>query len=162
MENLDDDMMMNDLHFLLLNRNNYEEMNENENEKDIMSLFKEINDKEEFTIKLNSLNNKIFLETKNISTYLINSIKGFYLLFNDKNITSLQDSINYLEKIDKPNKNVCAGIIDSIPGWRCVDCSKYDNVIYCNDCYKKSKDLHKNHKVFFFAKFKWDVRLRRS
>ena len=149
MENLDDDMMMNDLHFLLLNRNNYEEMNENENEKDIMSLFKEINDKEEFTIKLNSLNNKIFLETKNISTYLINSIKGFYLLFNDKNITSLQDSINYLEKIDKPNKNVCAGIIDSIPGWRCVDCSKYDNVIYCNDCYKKSKDLHKNHKVFF-------------
>ena len=148
MDIIDDEI--ENLGTFLLNRRNYEEMSENE--KDTMKLFKEINIKdikEEIIIKDYPLYNKVFLETKNISTYLINSIKEFHLLFDDKNITCLDDVINYLEKIEKPNKNVCAGIVNTIPGWRCVECSKYDNVLYCNDCYKNSKNLHKNHKVFF-------------
>ena len=55
----------------------------------------------------------------------------------------------YLEEKAIPNKFVCARVIDTIPGWRCEECSKYENAIYCNDCFKKSKHLHKEHKVYF-------------
>ena len=40
-------------------------------------------------------------------------------------------------------------MIETIPGWRCVECSTYENSIYCYDCYKASKDLHKNHKMLY-------------
>ena len=113
-----------------------------------MDLFKKINENDELLTKDNRLYLTIYNETKNISSFLIDSIEKFHLLFN-KNLKDFDDCLNYLEKIAIPNKCVCAGVIDSIPGWRCVDCSKYENAIYCNDCYIKSKDLHKNHKVVF-------------
>ena len=98
--------------------------------------------------KDNPLYNLIHSETKSFSEYFDDSIKKFHSLFN-KNLKDFESCLEYLEKIAIPNKCVCAGVIDTIPGWRCVDCSKYENSIYCNDCYIKSKDLHKNHKVFF-------------
>ena len=64
-------------------------------------------------------------------------------------LNNFHDALNYLEKTAIPNKLVCAGVIETIPGWRCVECSKYENAIYCNDCFKKSKHLHKDHKVYF-------------
>jgi hypothetical protein len=111
------------------------------------NLFEQIEEKE-LSSKDNPLYNKINNETKNIFLFLNESINKFHLLFN-KNLKNFEDSIEYLEKISIPNKCVCAGVIDNIPGWRCNDCSKYENVLYCNDCYKKSKDLHKGHKIFF-------------
>ena len=98
--------------------------------------------------KNNPLYNLIHSETKSLSEYFNDSIKKFHSLFN-KNLKDFKSCLEYLEKIAIPNKCVCAGVIDTIPGWRCVDCSKYENSMYCNDCYIKSKDLHKNHKVFF-------------
>ena len=92
--------------------------------------------------------NLIKNETKSVYTFLDNSIKNFHKLFN-ANLKDFEDCLKYLEKNAIPNKCVCAAVIDNIPGWRCIDCSKYENSIYCNDCYKKSKNFHKNHKVFY-------------
>ena len=113
----------------------------------IMNIFKEI-DSKELLAKENILFNQIYAETKEISLYLNESINNFHLLF-DKNLKDFEDCLKYIENISIPNKCVCAGVIETIPGWRCDDCSKYENSIYCNDCYLKSKHLHKNHKVYF-------------
>ena len=113
----------------------------------IMDLFGII-DNQQLSLKENSFYNKIYEETNYIYSYLMESIKGFHNIF-QQNLLNFEEALNYLEKISIPDKCVCAGVIETIPGWRCVDCSKYENAIYCNDCYKKSKHLHKNHTVYF-------------
>ena len=130
----------------LLNMNNIQ--NEPQPQKyTIMNIFKEI-DSTELLTKDNSFFNKIHSETKEISLYLLDSIKKFHLLFN-KDLHNFEESLKFIESISIPNKCICAGVIEKISGWRCNDCSKYENCIYCNDCYLKSKHLHKNHNVFF-------------
>ena len=86
--------------------------------------------------------------TIKISLYFEDSIQKFPSLF-ENDLKSFDDCLTHLEKISVPNKCICAGIIDSIPGWRCIDCTKFENGIYCNDCYLNSKDWHKDHKVFY-------------
>ena len=102
----------------------------------------------ELSSNKNELLNQINEKTKDIYDYLDNSITNFHKLFND-DLKSFDDCIEYLEKKAIPNNCICAGVIDNIPGWRCVECSKYENAIYCNDCYVKTKDAHKNHKVLY-------------
>ena len=97
----------------------------------------------------NSLLKKIDKETKNIEKYFFKKIEEFPKIFPQKNLSSLEQTINYLESISIPSKCICAGIIDTIPGWRCVECSIYENSIYCSNCYFNSKEIHKNHKVEF-------------
>ena len=92
--------------------------------------------------------NLIKNETKSVYTFLDNSIKNFHKLFKE-NLKDFEDCLKYLEKNAIPNKCVCAAVIDNIPGWRCIECSKYENSIYCNECYKKSKHLHKDHHLYF-------------
>ena len=91
---------------------------------------------------------EIISASKNISSFLMKKIKTFHLVFN-KDFESLKDALEYLKEISINDNRVCAGFVDKIPAWQCVDCSKYKNSIYCFNCYQKSKDLHKNHKVFF-------------
>ena len=114
----------------------------------IMDTFKDIHQKELQT-KDNPLYTEINCETKNIFKFLKESIDNFHLLFEKEKLKNFEETLKYLEKISIPNKCVCAGVIDNIPGWRCIDCSKYENTIYCNDCYLKSKESHKNHNVVF-------------
>ena len=124
-----------------------EENSDNINEKNnIMKLFNDLKNIELITDNLyyNQINN----ETQKINLYLLESIKNFHKLFNN-NLLDFDDALKYLEKISIPNKCVCAGVIETIPGWRCVDCSKYENAIYCTDCFKKSKHLHKGHLLYF-------------
>ena len=114
----------------------------------IEKTFKDIQPNELLT-QDNPFYNKIHNETKDIYLFLKTSIDNFHLIFEKEKLKDFEESLNFLEKISIPDKCVCAGVIDKIPGWRCVDCSKYENAIYCNDCYIKSKDLHKNHNVVF-------------
>ena len=119
-----------------------------ENNNMMLNLFNELEQKE-LSTKDNASFSKIYDDTKEINLYLLDIIKNkFHLLFNE-NIKTFKESLDYLEKISIPNKCVCAEIIETIPGWRCIDCSKYENSIYCNDCFIRSKDLHKNHNVLF-------------
>ena len=106
-------------------------------------------EKKELSFKDNPLYNEIDQEISKIDIYLEESVNNFHKLFNDQNLNSFNDIISYLENISNKNKCVCAALIKNVPAWRCVDCCKYESAIYCSDCYKKSKDLHKNHKIYY-------------
>ena len=64
--------------------------------------------------------------------------KGF--LFEDAEI--------YLESNSIPNNSVCCKYIDNYAYFKCEDCSKNKVSKYCTDCFFKSKNIHKNHKVY--------------
>ena len=128
--------------FLFNNNQQYEINNCN-----IINGFKELINRK-ISIKSNPLYTKIENETFKINKYFLDKINNFPIIF-EKNFSSLEKVYEYLEKISIPNKCECAGIIDNIPGWRCVDCSKYENSIYCSNCYINSKQEHKDHRVEF-------------
>ena len=94
------------------------------------------------------LYNKIEKESKNILEFLTESTKEFIKLFN-QNFNSIIEVGTYLKQISLPNKYVCSKHIDKIPGWTCKECSKYTDSIFCHECYKKSKHLHKGHHLYF-------------
>ena len=94
---------------------------------------------------------KLRKETINISEYLKESIYQFPKIFNEKYI-ELDEALNFLKEISVPNKYVCANIIQKVPGWTCQECSKYTDSIFCHECYKKSKNLHKSHHLYFLPK----------
>ena len=126
-----------------------DEEEEEENIFGDLPIFNNIEGKIELKTKGNPLYEKINIETLNLSNYLEESIKNFHKLFNNKKLKSFDDALDYLENISNQNKCVCAAIIDNIPAWRCVDCCKYESAIYCSECYKKSKNLHQNHKIYY-------------
>ena len=103
----------------------------------------------ELKTKGDPLYEKINNEILKLSLYLQVSKIKFHKLFNNEKLKSFEDALDYLEKIANQNKCVCATIIDNIPAWRCVDCCKYESAIYCSECYKKSKHLHQNHKIYY-------------
>ena len=102
----------------------------------------------ENTLSENPLYKKINIETEKIALFLEKSFDEFPKLF-DSNFNKFDDLLNYLKNVTIPNKYVCAKDIRSIPGWTCQDCAKYTDSIFCHDCYKKSKNLHKNHRLYF-------------
>ena len=131
-----------------------EEENDNSEKSDeIINIDKKIFSpllKEELSKNADEFNIKIDSETKKINNYFIESITNFQKIFlSNNNLTSFSDFLKYLKKRAIPNNCVCAGVIDLIPGWRCEDCSTYENSIYCNDCYKSSKKLHDGHTMYF-------------
>jgi len=95
-----------------------------------------------------NLLNQIEKETIIIHAYFLEKMKAFPSIF-EKYFSTLDQVYNHLESISIPNKCECAKIIDNIPGWKCHDCSKYENSIYCSNCYINSKELHKGHKMKF-------------
>ena len=118
----------------------------NENERIMNKFFKKINDNK---IKSdNILYKNIENETLTIYAYLEEKIQQFPKLF-DQNLTTLSDTINYLEKISLPNNCVCSENTDDIPGWKCKDCSDNENSIYCSKCFLKFKEFHKDHNFYF-------------
>ena len=104
--------------------------------------------KKQIKTKENKLYSQLEKETLEIFNYLKETIQKFPKILSKK-YNSFNEALIYLKKISIPNNCVCAGIIDTIPGWRCVTCSIYENTIYCFDCYLKSKHLHKNHEVYY-------------
>ena len=125
------------------NNNNY-----NDNfSSPLINDFKTI-DSFKISTKNNSLYEEIQKETSEIFSYFIKKTKDFPKIF-EKESVSLEETYNYLKSIAIQNKCECAGIIENIPGWRCEECSKYENSIYCSNCYLNSKHLHKGHKIEF-------------
>ena len=120
-----------------------------EKPKLFLDLF-EIIKTEELKTKDIELYSKIDTATKSIASYFEKSLALFPSLF-ESGLESFNDSLTYLEKIAIPNNCVCAGVIDTIPGWRCKDCSTFENTVYCNDCFKISQDLHKGHNVSYLS-----------
>ena len=111
--------------------------------------FKKISNKNLKT-QSNLLFKEIYEETSILFSYFEEKIKKFPEIF-EKNLKNLEDTIDYLESIAKPNNCKCSEIVDLVPGWKCLDCSE-SNSIYCSNCYVKSKSLHKGHKMHYLPK----------
>ena len=47
--------------------------------------------------------------------------------------------------------SVCATKMESVGGWRCLDCIKNENTIFCQNCWSKMKDKHKDHNIVFIT-----------
>ena len=133
---------------------------EEEEEEDYEDEMIDDNDSEDLEENMN-INNNIIIsdikignpfyniiqhETKKMVDYLVDSINKFPKIF-DKN--TFDEALKHLEKISIENTCVCSAVINNQPAWRCVDCCEYDSAILCSHCYKKSKNLHKNHKVYY-------------
>ena len=120
----------------------------NEEKPDLfLGLFSKISQKELKTKNI-ELYSQINTATTKIASYFENSVEIFPTLF-ENNLESFEACLTYLEKIAIPNKCVCAGVIDNIPGWKCSECSKFENTVYCKDCFENSRELHKDHKVAY-------------
>ena len=122
---------------------------ETEVEDENSKLFKKMK-KSKLKTYFNTLFDNVNEETYKIYLFLEEKINSFPIIF-EKNSKNILETINHLKSIAIPNKNVCAEIIETIPCWRCVDCTDYDN-IYCSKCFIQSKHLHKGHKIHFLPK----------
>ena len=91
----------------------------NEEKPDLfLGLFSKISQKELKTKNI-ELYSQINTATTKIASYFENSVEIFPTLF-ENNLESFEACLTYLEKIAIPNKCVCAGVIDNIPGWKCM------------------------------------------
>ena len=57
---------------------------------------------------------------------------------------------SYLKSISKENKQVCnRHVAKGEGGWKCKDCELDSLILICNDCFNKSKEFHKGHRIIF-------------
>jgi len=126
-----------------------EDMNMAMNIEEEETKFKKISNKALKT-ESNPLFRRMHEETSLLNSYLEDKINKFKDLF-DKDLKSLDNTVKYLESIALSHNCKCSEIIDSLPGWKCLDCSELDS-IYCSNCYIKSKNLHKGHKIHYLPK----------
>ena len=127
----------------------FDEDIELDKEEEERILFKIISNRELKT-QSNQLFKNIYEATSTIFSFLEKKINKFPEIF-EKNLFSLEETMIYLESIAIPHNCKCSEIIDFVPGWKCLDCSESDS-IYCSNCYIKSKNLHKGHKVHYLPK----------
>ena len=61
-----------------------------------------------------------------------------------------EELFKYLKKISKPNNQICnKNVKQGEGGWKCKDCEISMNSLICVQCFEKSKERHKNHKIIF-------------
>ena len=53
--------------------------------------------------------------------------------------------------LNKDTESVCAGKMELIGGWRCMDCVKNENTIFCQGCWSQMKYQHKDHNIIFLT-----------
>ena len=107
----------------------------------------EISNDNKKNVQNNTVYKKLNIETQKILSFLSDSILAFPQIFN-QNYSSLDEVQNFLKTISLPNKYVCAKYIDQFPGWTCKECARYTDSVFCFECYKKSKELHKGHHIY--------------
>ena len=108
----------------------------------------EILDDIEENVQKNPIYQKLSTASQKLNEFLTKEISNFPKIFNP-NYQSLQEVESHLKKISLPNKYVCAKYINILPGWTCKECARYTDSIFCHECYKKSKHLHKGHHLYF-------------
>ena len=58
-----------------------------------------------------------------------------------------EDCLDYLSSIERPTNQPCAKEV--YEAWVCEECAENSNSIMCCECYERTKELHKFHKVVF-------------
>ena len=121
---------------------------EDQNKED--EIFYEINTNKKLKKESNILIKEVYEETLNTFFFIQKKAIEFPEIF-EQNLKTIEEAMKFFEKISLPNNCKCSELIDSVPGWKCLDCSKYDS-IYCSKCFLKSKNFHKGHKIHFLPK----------
>ena len=130
----------------LLNFDDEEEIEQNKEDE----LFFNITTDKNLKIQNNNLFKNVHEETLNEFLFIQKKVNEFQDIF-EQNLKTVEETMNYLEKIALPNNYKCSELIDTVPGWQCLDCSKSDS-IYCSNCFVKSKNFHKGHKIHYLPK----------
>ena len=128
---------------------NFNEQKEQIQQESFKEIFLKINQ-----VELKTENNEFYslinTSTIKISSFFENALQKFPSIF-DNNLKSFEECLSYLKNMSTPNKCLCGAAIEEIPAWNCLDCSKYEKTIICEDCYLRSKDLHKGHKIVYLS-----------
>ena len=86
------------------------------------------------------------------STRIINKIKSSMLnYFKATNTKNALEMTFLFSLYDIDTGSVCAGKMELVGGWRCLDCIKNENTVFCQDCWSQMKDLHKDHNIVFLT-----------
>ena len=130
----------------LLNLDDDEEINQNIEDEIFFNIITDKNLKTQNNILFKNVHE----ETLNTFLFIQKKVNEFQEIF-EQNLKTVEETMSYLEKIALPNNFKCSELIDSVPGWKCLDCTKSDS-IYCSKCFLKSKNLHKGHKIHYLPK----------
>ena len=86
------------------------------------------------------------------SKRIVNKIKSSMLNYFKSTNTKNSLEMTFLFSLyDIDIGSVCAGKMESVGGWRCLDCIKNENTVFCQDCWSQMKDLHKDHNIIFLS-----------
>ena len=78
---------------------------------------------------------------------MIDDVKSKYLkIFNLKSVLELNV---FFALIEVDSHTVCAKKLVEVGAWRCQDCAKNDNVIFCQECWSEMREKHEKHNVVF-------------
>ena len=53
--------------------------------------------------------------------------------------------------LEKDTGSVCAKNMEMVGGWRCYDCIKNENTIFCQKCWETMKEKHKDHNICYLT-----------
>ena len=70
------------------------------------------------------------------------TIKSYLQIFGVK---SKEEIPQFLKSKESENENICFKIIFQQTAWRCYDCVKTRDVLFCQECWAQIKDKHKDH-----------------
>ena len=68
------------------------------------------------------------------------------------NLKTVQELGTFFALLDIDPQTICAKKMVEVGGWRCGDCVRNDNTIFCQDCWSLMKDKHKGHNVIFVGR----------
>ena len=80
-------------------------------------------------------------------TYKIETALLAYL--NIIKVKTVDDMATFFASLEIDSGTVCNKKLVEVGAWRCNDCVKNDNIIFCQDCWSQMKDKHQKHNVIF-------------
>ena len=90
-----------------------------------------------------------FAENSSMIAFKIESaIKKYLSALNAKNVLEMTILFALTEQNTSP---VCARKMEGIGGWRCLDCIKNENTIFCQGCWSKMREKHKDHNIVYIT-----------
>ena len=93
------------------------------------------------------INEKSFEDYSKQVTLRIEKTLVTYL--NILKLKTIKEMAVYFSLKELDRETICAKKMDLIGAWRCDDCVKNQNIIFCQDCWSQMRDKHKDHNVIF-------------
>ena len=67
-------------------------------------------------------------------------------------VKTVEEMEDYFIDKELDSNTICAKKMIDVGGWRCADCVRNDNTIFCQDCWSRMKEKHKDHNIIFLNK----------